>query len=246
MSEAHKIIAVYGNSGSYKTAVSVELAKAISQSDKDADIAVIGLDSTKPLIPVLFPAAKSAVSLGKILSAENPDRDAILNNVEMNGQIGVIAYNAGENYNSYAFPVDTRIDDFLTQMRHLVNYTIIDCTSDVVKDKLTAKSLINADNVIYLITADINGLAFYYSQERILQSEQYGYGGYIKYLTVAGRFTEDIDAVKNSVSGVSGVIPYCANITEQWNKGYAFKSVGGNKYGAVIEEIAEAVTEAEL
>jgi MinD-like ATPase involved in chromosome partitioning or flagellar assembly len=242
----NKIIAVYGNSGGYKTAVSVELAKTISQYDKNADIAVIGLDCTKPLIPLLFPNSKSNISLGRILSAESLDQDVILKNVEMNGQIGVIAYNAGENYNSYAFPTDGRIDDFLTQMRHLVNYTIIDCTSDVARDKLTAKTLINADNVLYLISADINGLAFYYSQEPILQSEQYGYNGYLKFLTVSGKFTEDIDAVKNSVLGVNGVIPYSAEISGQWNKGDAFKPLGDGKYNKIIGEIADVLTEAEI
>jgi hypothetical protein len=158
-------------------------------------------------------------------------------------KIGVIGYNSGENHNSYAFPIDARIDDFITQMRHLVNYTIIDCTSDVTANKLTAKTLINADFVIYLISCDINGLSFYYSQEPILRSEQYGYGGYLKYLTVNGRFEEDIDAMKNSIPGIDGVIPCSELITEQWNKGEAFKSLSDEAYNNAIDDIADILTE---
>jgi hypothetical protein len=243
-SKPHKIIAVYGNSGSYKTSTAVSIAKSISQKDKEADIAIIGLDSTKPLIPILFPnTSNNGMSLGNVLSAENLDQEMIIANVHIHDRIGVIAYNSGENRNSYALVNETRIDDFITQMRHLVNYTIIDCTCDVVADKFTAKSLIAADNVIYLLSCDINGETFYQSQEPILLSEQYGYNDYWRFLTLNGKFDEDIDGMKNAIPNIGDVIPYSSKITEQWNKGEALKPLNDSGYNRVISEIAKELME---
>jgi hypothetical protein len=243
MTNAHKIIAVYGNSGSYKTSTAVGIAKAITQKDRNADIAVIGLDSTKPLIPILFPGNSNDVSLGKILSAENLDQESIIANVQISDKIGVIGYNCGENYNSYATPIDTRIDDFFTQMRHLVNYTIIDCTSDIVADKLTAKSLIAADDVVFLLSCDVNGLNFYHSQEPILLNEQYGYRHYWRFLSQNGRFAEDVDTMRNAVQNVEGVIPYSDKLTAQLNNGELLKPLSDGHYNSVIAKIAKSIME---
>lgn len=242
MTDTHKIIAVYGNTGSFKTSTSVNLAKALSKASGGANVAVVGLDHTKPLIPLLFPETKMSVSFGKLLSAESLDQDAILSQTHMNEYFGVLGYNSGENINSYAFPTDGRIDDFLMQMRHLMNYTIIDCTSDVTY-KLTAKTLINADEVIYLISCDINGLVFYQSQEPILLSEQYGYNRFSRYLTITGKFIQDEATMQNAVTQVNGIIPYSESLSELWNQNKSFVPLSDVKYNKAINDIAVKVTE---
>lgn len=243
----HKIISVYGNSGSYKTSTALNLAKTISEIYPSAGVAIVGLDMTKPLIPILFPNEKekkmgSRLSLGKLLSLEYLDQEATLSQMKTHNNIGVLGYNAGENYNSYAFPVDGRIDDFYTQIRHLINYTIVDCTSNVATDKLTMKALINADEVIQLISCDTGGLTFLYSQEPILLSEQYGYGNYRRYLTVQGRFFEDTETMKSVVTKVRGVIPFSTAVAEKINQGRAFEKTDDAKYIKVIKEIARDLT----
>ena len=49
---AHKIIAVYGNSGSYKTTTALSLARYMAA--KGTNIILVGADTTKPLLPVLW------------------------------------------------------------------------------------------------------------------------------------------------------------------------------------------------
>ena len=243
MSQAHKIIAVYGNSGSYKTSTSVSLAKAIMKKDKNANVVVVGLDASEPLIPILFPHNKDINSIGKLLSSEKLDQETILNSVIINDKISILGYNSGENKNSYAFPTESRTDDFLMQMRHLYNYTIIDCTSDVVANKLTAKTLINADNVIYLLSCDVKGLTFFNSQEPILLSEQYGYRHYWRYLTINGRFIPDIETMQNAIPQIRGVIPYSEKLPVQWNNGEGLKPLSDSGYNNVVDEIAAAIME---
>jgi len=65
---AHKIIAVYGNSGSYKTTTALSLARYMAA--KGTNIILVGADTTKPLLPIasspvlwarLFPLSISIV-----------------------------------------------------------------------------------------------------------------------------------------------------------------------------------------
>ncbi|MCL2076849.1 MAG: ParA family protein [Oscillospiraceae bacterium] len=243
MSNAHKIIAVYGNSGSYKTVTSVMLAKAISDLDGSADIVIVGLDNTKPLLPVLFPKTKTNCSLGKLLSVEYFDQDRIYEHIQMNGKIGVVGYAAAENFNSHASPVNNRIDDFFMQLRHTVNYVIVDCTSDILANKLTAKAVINADEVVLLISCDINGLVWHGSQESILISEQYGFSCFKIYLTLKNTFVPDVDGMKNALRNIAGVIPYAKDIAKLWNGGNAFQSPREKKYEKEIAALAKKILE---
>ena len=247
--DTHKIIAVYGNGGSYKTSTAVSLAKLIAEIDNEADVMLVGLDSTKPLLPLIFPNKKGTAivktSLGKLLANEHLDQETIVAQTAMAGKIGVLAYNMCENVNSYAYPTDNRADDFFMQLRHLVNYTIVDCTASVSGDMLTAKALINADEVVQLVSCDLNGLVFVQSQETLLQGHQFSYANYRRVLTVTGRFAHDEDGMRNAVTKIIGTIPYSAKIAEAWNCGNAFETDGEKDYRATLTLIAETLVDYE-
>jgi hypothetical protein len=242
LNSVHKIIAVYGNSGSYKTSTSVKLAKAIAGRDNRLRVAVVGLDHTKPLIPLLFPETNTAQSLGKLFSCECLDQEIVLSQMNMHGNIGFIGYNSGENVKSYAFPTDERIDDFLMQMRHLVDYTIIDCTHDT-SYKPTSKALINADIVLYLITCDINGLVFHQSQEPRLLAEQYNYSSFLRCLSISGKYVHDEETMQNAIGEIEAIIPYSEEIPMRWNQGEGLSPMNDMRYINTIVAIADELTE---
>jgi cellulose biosynthesis protein BcsQ len=245
LNNVHKIIAVYGNSGSYKTSTAVNLAKAISkETGSNTKIAVVSLDHTKPLIPLLFPETKADTSLGRLLSCECLDQNAILAEMNMQDNIGFLGYNSGENIRCYTYPTADRIDEFFTQMRHLVNYTIIDCGTDVFTT-FTSKALVAADEVLYMLTCDVNGLEFFHSQESILLSEHYGYNNYLRFLTITGRFVHDEEAMKNAVRDVETIIPFCEGIPRAWNEGKALSPVTDAEYNDAVKGIAEYLTRKE-
>ncbi|MCL1831746.1 MAG: AAA family ATPase [Oscillospiraceae bacterium] len=238
MTDVHKIIAVYGNSGSFKTVTSVNLAKAIVKADSKAKVAVIGIDHTKPLIPLLSAEASTEISLGRILSCEKINETAIYKQTHLHNGIAYVGYNSDENLLTYAFPTGEKFDEFLMQMRHIFNYTIIDCSCDV-SYRMTSKSLIGADEVLYLISCDNDGLAFYKSQEPILISEQYGYNSYIRCLTVTGKFAHDVTTMENAISRVDAVIPYCEKVPQMWNEDRALEAVPKSDYSKMLDAIAD-------
>lgn len=242
--EQHKMIAVYGNSGSYKTTTSLSLARAISEKDKTADIIIVGTDATKPLIPIAAPfESKFSGSVGKVLSVVDFGEDVIFKNVFMaTDKIGIIAYNIRENSNTYALVSQNRIDDLYVQLHRIANYVIIDCTSDVSRDVLTAKAIINAEEKIELLTCDLNGLAFDGSQEPILQSEQYGLHNVVRFISLDNRFKQDKAAMTNALGRISGEIPYCSKAAEYFNQGTLLtKGVDDSAYNRTINSIAKLV-----
>lgn len=167
----NSIIAVYGSPGSYKTTTALSLARCIAS--KGSNVVIVGTSTIKPLLPIAVPfESKFSGSLGKALSAVDFDRDVILKNIFMaTDKIGILSYNIRENSNSYAVVSPDRMDDLFIQLRQQMGAQIIvDCTSDIVNSKLTAKALINATHVVELLTCDTNGLVFDGSQEPILQS----------------------------------------------------------------------------
>lgn len=244
---AHNIIAVYGNSGSYKTTTALSLARYIAS--KGGDVIIVGTDTTKPLLPIAAPfESKFTGSLGKALSAVDFDRDTILRNVYMaTDHIGILSYNIRENANTYAVVSQDRIDDLYMQLRQQPNTDIIvDCTSDVSQSKLTAKAIIKASHVIELLTCDTNGLVFDGSQEAILQSEVYAYRNFIRLLSLGNSFKQDEAAMANALGRISGKIPYSTKVAEYFNQGTLLtKSVDDHAYSTIIKSIAEIVMKEE-
>jgi cellulose biosynthesis protein BcsQ len=202
----------------------------------------VSFDHTKPLVPILFPDVKTEASIGRLLSCENIDSEVIFKNMTDHERVGYLGYGKCENIQSYAYPTGEKVDDFLMQMRHLFNYTIIDCTADI-SFRMTAKSLIAADNVLHLITCDVNGLSFFKSQESILLAEQYKYNNYLRFLTINGKFVHDKSAMESALVWVDGVIPYCENIPEMWNQGKALCINSDGNYGGMISAIADEIME---
>lgn len=242
------MIAVYGNSGSYKTTTTISLARAIAMKDKNADIIIVGADATKPLLPVIAPfESKFTGSIGKVLSVVDFSENVILKNVYMaTDKIGVLSYNIRENSNTYALVSKNRIDDLYVQLHRLANYIIIDCTSDVSRDLLTAKAIINAEHKIELLTCDLNGLVFDGSQEPILQSEQYGLHNVIRLLSLDSRFKQDKAAMTNALGRISGEIPYCSKAAEYLNQGTLLtKGVDDSTYNRTIISITKLLMKEE-
>ena len=229
----NNIIAVYGSPGSYKTTTALSLARCIAS--KGSNVVIVGTSTIKPLLPIAVPfESKFSGSLGKALSAVDFDRDVILKNIFMaTDKIGILSYNIRENSNSYAVVSPDRMDDLFIQLRQQMGAQIIvDCTSDIVNSKLTAKAVINATHVVELLTC-----------EPILQSEQYNYRDFIRLMSLNSTIKQDEAAMKNALGRISGTIPYCPKAAEYLNQGTLLtKAVDDRTYNTTIKSLAELVT----
>ena len=242
----NKIIAVYGNSGSYKTTTALSLTREISHRQPRAKILLISTDTTKPLLPIIAPSAKEMKgSIGRVLSGLDLSEEIIQrNSYDAADNIGVLSYNIRENKNSFAIASPERIDDLYSFCQMFYNYTIIDCTSDILGNSLSAKALINAGRVVELLTCDLNGLVFDGSQEPILQSEQYGYRDYIRLLSLNPSFKQDESSMKQALGRIRGAIPYSTKTAEFFNQGrLLYEKTGDYAYDKVIKDLAAILME---
>lgn len=235
----NKIIAVYGNS--YKTTTAINLAELLRRYT-DTEIAVVSADSRQPFIPIALPQSTDKSSLGELMGkVEDIDENGLLfNAITAKPNIAVYGYNRGENINSYAAPTDSKIDDMYMLMRNIFNYTIVDCTSDIMKNKYTAKALINADYVLNLISCDLFGLTFFESQKSIFQHAQYKYEKFINCLTLGGAFEQDTLEMSHILQA-NHIIPYSKKAAENINRGLAFGEIPDKKYRLAIRQIAEEI-----
>lgn len=242
---AHKIIAVYGNGGSYKTTTSVNLVTLLARYYPDADVALVSVDDTKPIFPIIFPHKDCETSLGRFMgSLEEIDETQMLINAECVGSnIAVYGYNKGENINSYPITTDQKIDDLYMHLRNDFDFTIIDCTSSVMNSKFTAKALIHADKVLQLVSCDLFGLSFYESQFAILQRVQYGYEQkFVKCLSLPGDYVPDGHEMRKITKSCC-YIPYSKSAATAINSGLAFGSINDKMYRKALRNIIELLTD---
>lgn len=241
----HKLFAVYGNSGSYKTTTAVNLVTLLSRYYSDASVALVSVDDTKPILPLVLPHRDCSTSLGSLMgSIEELDETQMLVNAESVGSnIAVYGYNKGENINSYPMTADPKIDDFYMHLRNDYEFTVIDCTSSLMGSKYTAKAIIHADKVLQLISCDVFGLSFYDSQYALLQRAQYGYDRkFIKCLSLPGEYTPDTTEMKR-ITNSTCIIPHSKSATIAINSGQAFGAINDKVYRHALRSIIEILTD---
>jgi len=158
------------------------------------------------------------------------------------GEYTVSAMFAGDSFTDKKLSDSVDTSDSLLRQQ-MGAQIIVDCTSDIVNSKLTAKAVINATHVVELLTCDTNGLVFDGSQEPILQSEQYNYRDFIRLMSLNSTIKQDEAAMKNALGRISGTIPYCPKAAEYLNQGTLLtKAVDDRTYNTTIKSLAELVT----
>lgn len=240
----HTLIAVYGNS--YVTTTAINLAAEIAAENKSLKVILVSLDSTKPIMSVIFPNDDDCPSLGNLMaSPDDMSDELLLSNLKVNSDnVCVLGYAKEENINTYAKPVPDRIDDMFMYLRNLADVTIIDCTSDIASSLYTAKAIIAADKVVNLISADIFGAAFYTSQKPMLLGTQYGFfEKFIPCLTSGEAIINDTGRFEQLMEGkVCTVVPYSKKAVEIINTGAALTPVSDRRYRNALRDIITATT----
>lgn len=243
----HKIISVYGNS--YVTTTAINLAARISERNKELKVILVSIDHTTPVMPIVFPHIDNAPSLGALMSSPDDMSDELLyRHLQINSDnVCVLGYAKGENVYSYAAPADYKMDDLFIYLRNIADITIVDCMSNIAAHKFSAKSIINADKVVNLVSADIYGASFYESQKLLLQGAQYGFHTkFMRCLTVGNAFINDTEKFSRLINdNVECITPYSKKAVDVINTGAALSHVDDKKYNATLDTIIENILKEE-
>lgn len=216
MEEMRKIVAVMGSPSAGATTTSIKLATALAR--KKQNVIIISLDPTCPMIPYVLPSdTKHQVSLGELLTKMQVTQDDILGALVMGGKnnhISVLSYKLGESQSSYPKLVPSRVVDFFTMVQGLADYIIIDCATVIEFDVATIVALQYADVVLEVGTADLKGIAYHYTMQRLLADSKFQKERHIR---VIGKLKEgqEYEAVAQQYGGIYEYIPYCEELELQ-------------------------------
>lgn len=181
----NKVIAVWGNPNSGKTTTAIKLATYLASKSKN--VVLIHCDHVVPVLSTTMPFVDAGnKSLGDLLSSPSITQESILEKmilVEKEKHISVLSYLHGENERTYAKYSKERVIDLLILLKHLSDYVIIDCSSDVKHDILSRASLEMSDQVIRLITPDLKSLSFFDSTLPLIAERKFNLQNHIKVIS---------------------------------------------------------------
>ena len=226
----NQVLAVWGSPSSGKTIMSVKLARYIASQKKN--VILVLADMSAPPLPYVCPSTdlESELSLGNILGAAHVDGNLVKQNAilhKKNEYLTMFAMLKGENAFSYAPYTETQVREFIHALRQLADYIIIDCTSNITNDVLSAVSLIESDAVLRLVSCDLKSISYLNSQLPLLLDNKFNANKQCKAASNVSSFQAD-DEIEQIVGGVNFKIPHSDEVYKQF--------LAGNLFGGLTEK----------
>lgn len=244
-----KILAVWGSPSCGKTTVAAKVASYVSS--KGYDVALVLCDFDAPPLPLLVPPSdiENERSLGSILAAVKINETLILQNsitIKKNPHITIIGLLKGENVFSYPKYTQVQAVEFLDELKDIVDYVIVDCSSHLSDDILSTVALIESDTVLRLINCDLKSISYLSSQLPLLADSKFKTD---KQLKVANnvRSIHSGENIEQILGGVTFTIPHSDYVEQQYLTGELLRPTPAKReskeFRRVIEDIAEEVFE---
>ncbi len=151
----------------------------------------------------------------------------------------------GENAFSYAPFTETQVTELLSELRRMADYIIIDCTSNITNDVLSAVSLIESDAVLRLVSCDLKSISYLNSQLPLLLDNKFNANKQYKAASNVGDFQAD-ENVEQVVGGVSFRIAHSDEVHQQFLTGNMFGALTGKEskdFRKAVSKIANEVFE---
>ena len=170
------VLAVWGSPGSGKTTVAVKLAKYLA--DRKRNVSLLLCDMTAPMLPCICPPGdlESEHSLGSILAATHVTQNLVRQNCVVHKHLDylmILGMQKGENEYTYPPHNASQATELIDCLRELTPYVIIDCSSYIVNDILSAIALMEADSVLRLVGCDLKSISYLSSQLPLLQDHEW-------------------------------------------------------------------------
>lgn len=199
--ENNQVLAVWGSPASGKTTMAVKLARYIASQKKN--VILLLADMTAPPLPYICPASdiEEENSLGAILGAAHVDGNLIRQNAilhKKNEYLTMLAMLKGENAFSYAPYTETQARELIDELRKMCEYIIIDCTSSITNDVLSAVSLIESDAVLRFVSCDLKSISYLNSQLPLLLDNKFNANKQYKAASDISSFQRPLRALRQA------------------------------------------------
>ena len=219
------ILAVWGSPGCGKTVTAVKIAKHLASQKKNE------LECDK--------------SLGSIFAAQRISVNLIKHNLTTHKKLSyltMLGLRKGENEYTYAACTKQQAEELIRGLREITSYVVIDCSSYIANDILSAVALMEADSVLRLANCDLKSIGYLSSQLPLLrelhwdEDKQYKAASNVKPLQAA-------DRIGQVLGSVAFQLPYSQELEEQYLEGVLLNDLAMKDSKAFRREIEKICKE---
>lgn len=166
------LLAVWGSPGSGKTVTAVKIAGHLASQGKN--VALLLCDMTAPMLPCICPPSdlEGDRSLGSVFAAKHIPVNLIQNNLVTHKRmpnLALMGLRKGENEYTYTTCVKEQAEELLMGLRQIASYVVVDCSSYITGNMLSAVALMEADSVLRLMNCDLKSVGYLSSQLPLLR-----------------------------------------------------------------------------
>lgn len=207
-----KVVTIWGSPNSGKSTTSIKLAKEISKKNS---VMVIFTDTLAPVIPIIQENINTTKSLGQVLVGDISEELILKNCIEVPNtkNLGFLGYKQGENVFSYPQYSQDRVLELIDKLKELVDYVIIDASSNIINDLISIVSLEVSDIVFRVNSPELKNISYFDSFLPLLVDTKFNVDKQINIL--ANVKIEDSINELEDMYNVKETIPYIDEIREQ-------------------------------
>ena len=221
------VVAVWGSPSSGKTTVSVKLAHYLASRKKN--VILLLCDMVSPPLPCLCNPADlmEEHSLGSVLGATHVTPALIKENCIFHKKykyLMMLGMKKGENVFTYPPYTQVQAEELIKNVRMMADYVIIDCGSYIAFDILSAVSLIEADQVLRLVTCSLKSISYLSSQLPLLRDQKWDTEKQIRIVSDV-KPNEAANYVEQVFGKISHIIPHSAEVETQVLEGRLFQDL---------------------
>ena len=223
----NQMLAVWGSPGSGKTTVAVKLAAHLAQQKRD--VALLLCDMNTPMLPCICPPGdlEEEHSLGSILAAAHVSESLIHHNCithKHSRHLTMLGMQKGENEYTYPAYERTQAEELLEALRNIAPFVIIDCSSYIANDILSAIALLESDAVLRLVNCDLKSISYLTSQLPLLKDT--GWEADKQYKAASDvRANEASEHIEQVLGSVAFQIPHSEELYRQVLEGNLFQEL---------------------
>ncbi len=240
-----KSIVIWGSKDTGKTVFSIKLANELS---KKGNVLLVFADNTAPpMESFILNIESGGGSLGGLLSSEIISQNQILNHCSLikgHNKMSCLGYKQGESFGTYANYTKERANDVLLNISHLVDFVVIDISSDFVSDEFSKSAMEQADFKIRFCGSTVKDISYFKSILPLVSSHTYKNDKDICILTKTDE-TSPMKVLMNYYGNIMFNIPYTKEVRKQLAEGELLSELVSKQskdYNAVLEATIRLVT----
>lgn len=223
----------------------MKLARELAQRKKN--VILIFADIFCPVLSSVMPSVDvKNRTLGTLITKPHIKQNDILQTAiqyPKHDNIAVIGYKNGDNIFTYSAFLAERAAEFISQLRQVTYYAIIDCSSVLTEDGFTTIALQQSDAVLRLCNADLKAYSYFNSHLPLIAREKFKRDEQIKVLSNVKPGQEE-STFRSVYGDIAYTLPHIKEIEQQFYSAGLLDALSGKeakKYNAEISKMAREV-----